>query len=477
MRTVIRTLLAICLLMPRCTTPGDGGRLDGEFDGKAPEGEPGKKWSGVAVQEYAPAAFERAPGAATSENAGDWAASGAARAAGGPLAGFERERVVSVFDDWEPALAADPSDPRFIYQCVTRFNGPVSKIWFRRSSDGGATWDLERIPVDRGRWQADPQIEAANDGTVYAMWLEKWKTLLSTSKDHGESWSKPVSISGDKPRFTDHGWLVISPSGRDVYVGFNANNSFVSASHDFGQTFAPPVKTSSDARFWFHTGGAVASDGTVYIATTDFGRQYEGKVNIGLLRSIDGGASWDYQRIDRSAEPPDCPWAAGCYPGFLGPGTGVAVDAAGMVMFVYNAGDARGAAEPLWVRTSTDGVNFGERVQLSPDLPEANNAFPAVAAGPLPGDFRVVWQGDNGDPRTWNTWHRSTKDGGRTWTDPIRLSDAGAVARYKSEEGYRFPYGDYFEMAVDPAGVTHVIWGEGKSYNGPGGVWYTRGSD
>ena len=35
--------------------------------------------------------------------------------------------------------------------------------------------------------------------------------------------------------------------------------------------------------------------------------------------------------------------------------------------------------------------------------------------------------------------------------------------------------GDYFELAVGPDGRNQVIWGEGTSYSGPGGCWFTRG--
>ncbi len=57
----------------------------------------------------------------------------------------------------------------------------------------------------------------------------------------------------------------------------------------------------------------------------------------------------------------------------------------------------------------------------------------------------------------------------------MRLSDLGAGAPYKTASGYAFPYGDYFEIAVDALGVNHVAWGEGISYTGPGGTWFTKG--
>ena len=32
----------------------------------------------------------------------------------------------------------------------------------------------------------------------------------------------------------------------------------------------------------------------------------------------------------------------------------------------------------------------------------------------------------------------------------------------------------YLGMSVDPAGVTHVIWGEGSAVYVPGGTWFTH---
>jgi hypothetical protein len=127
----------------------------------------------------------------------------------------------------------------------------------------------------------------------------------------------------------------------------------------------------------------------------------------------------------------------------------------------------------MYTRRSDDGLIWEPRRQLSAEGLE-HNAFPAVAAGPGSGDFRVAWQGSFDDrPDTWNTWFRQSTDGGRTWSQPLRLSDMTTPAPYRSADGYRFPYGDYMELSVDGDGVNHVIWGEGLSYYGPGGTWYT----
>jgi hypothetical protein len=273
--------------------------------------------------------------------------------------------------------------------------------------------------------------------------------------------------------------MVISPDGQHVYIGFNASDSYVAASHDFGASFSAGVKTNSDTRYWFHTGGAVSplTPQVAWLAAVDYSQDYTGDANINVLKTTDGGATWSTTRIDTSRQLPDCPWADGCYLGFFGPSAALAIDAAGRLAIAYNAGDVAGGPQKMWVKTLAYGsATWSTRLEISNGSTAVNNAFPALGAGPSAGDFRVAWQDDRQQSQTgWNTWYRRSTDGGASWSAPIRLSDLTSGAPYKSANGYRFPYGDYFELAVDGAGVNHVIWGEGDSYTGPGGTWYTRG--
>jgi len=390
--------------------------------------------------------------------------------------GFDSERVWSAGDDWEPAVAADPGGP-YVYQLTTRISGPQIEIIFRRSVDAGTTWEADRVFASNA---ADPMIEVAEDGTIYAMGIvgNNWALKMARSFDHGVTWTPLEDILGPGPTSQgDRPVLVISPDGQDVYVGFNWDDSYVVSSHDGGGTFGTPVQTSNDGRIWFHSAGAVAPNGDVYFAVADYALDYTGPTHINVLRSTDGGVSWTTTRVDTSAEAVGCEWAAGCYFAFLGPEIGLAIDVNGLVMISYNAGDFAQEPERLWARTSSDGVVWSDRVEISSGIAAVNNAFPAmVASRTTPGDFRVVWQDDRVASQVgWNTWMVNTLDGGASWSESELLSDLGYGAPYKSPLGYAFPYGDYFEIAVDGDDVNHIIWGEGTSWNGPGGSWYTRG--
>jgi len=84
--------------------------------------------------------------------------------------------------------------------------------------------------------------------------------------------------------------------------------------------------------------------------------------------------------------------------------------------------------------------------------------------------------GSSPDAR-WNTWYRSSTNGGATWSSETQVSAYVPGYGYKRntpDDGYLQPYGDYFEMAVNSSGDTVAAWGEGFSYTGPGNIWFAK---
>ncbi len=390
--------------------------------------------------------------------------------------GWDSERVWSGHDDWEPFVAADRSSD-FVYQMVTRFNAKVSGVFIRRSPDNGERWLTDHLVSPTSGWQADPQVAVAANGIVFVVWLDgpNWQSKLIKSIDHGKSWTSPIVIAPDLS-WTDHPWLLVSPDAQDIYVGLNEDDSYIVSSHDGGQSFGRPVRTShTPGHWWDHNGAAMGPDGTPYFVAIDFRLNYRGPASVYLLSSRDQGLTWTSSLIDTSMPPPGCSYAAGCDYGFFSTTASIACDPQGKLLVAYHAGDAPEEPQAMWIRTSDDGIYWTPRRQISQADPKASNGFPAVAAGLEGGDFRVVWQSNkDGDPRGWNTYYRNTTDGGKNWSSITRLSDRSNGAPYKSMWGYSFPYGDYLSLSVDGKGTDHVIWGEGSSYDGPGGVWYTR---
>jgi hypothetical protein len=92
------------------------------------------------------------------------------------------------------------------------------------------------------------------------------------------------------------------------------------------------------------------------------------------------------------------------------------------------------------------------------------------------GDVRMFYfqTAEGGNLDAWNVWYRSSRDGGQSWSAPVKISDASGGASYKTAAGFGEPYGDYGEMGITSKGQTIAAWGEGPSYIGPGGVWVNR---
>jgi hypothetical protein len=403
-----------------------------------------------------------------------------AQAAPAP-SGFDSERLWGTGDDWEPAIAADPGSS-WVYQATTRYGGPKAcapcsdpAIIVRASSNAGATWgaDTYICACKNVKAQNDPQLAVANDGTIYAAWLNDYQpgVVFSKSTNHGASWSTPKSVEGKSLSFSDKPILAISPSGQDVYIAFNASDSYVVASHDFGATWGTRVKTNSDGLYWFAEGGVVAPNGSIYFSESAENQTSTGQVKLAVLRSTNAGASWTTTFIDTAEQQPPCT-VASCPADFFGPQAMISADSTGKLLVAYTLGTSSGAPKGLYVRTSTDGASWSARQQLNS---LGDSGFPVVTHGPTAGDFRVAWQDNRNGASAYNTWYTRTGNGGSTWSTAVRLSDLGSGAAYKTAAGYAFPYGDYFEMDTAPSGVNYVIWSEGTNYVGPGGSWFTRG--
>jgi hypothetical protein len=392
-------------------------------------------------------------------------------------------------DQWEPAIAADGHG--HVYILYPQY-GPVPDcanctaptISLMVSGDNGATWQPSRVLLPFPTGQFDPQImvDPEDRQTVYASWLQSDKkaVLVARSLDFGRSWSFSIAESAaqqaDKP--------VLAVHGRDVYVGFNRDENFyVASSHDAGQTFSTVLVNPNASPGWSLAGGATVDPaGNVYFGWTDYARDEMATlpVRVYVSRSTDGGRGWNTVLLDVSGAAPGC-GEENCQNGYLGAQIALASDASGALYALWNAGSSSGGFERMYFSSSTTGgATWSERTAASSAVAEVEHCFPAIAAGDA-GDVRIAWMDaralEPGHPqnRLWNTFYRSSTNGGASWTAEVRLSGPARGFDYILPNGFRFPFGDYFGIAIDNTGTTQAVWGEGRDYRSPGSIWYTRG--
>ena len=166
--------------------------------------------------------------------------------------------------------------------------------------------------------------------------------------------------------------------------------------------------------------------------------------------------------------------AAGCPPDFYFGHTALSVDGSNNVVYLYDGAATFGGLQTVVAKRSTNGgATWSAPVTLS--AAGENAVTPAVESRGN-GDVRAFYYqtSGGGNDDAWNVWYRSSTDGGATWSAPAKISDLGSGAAYKTPAGFGEVYGDYGEIAITNTGKTIAAWGEGASYDGPGGVWINR---
>jgi hypothetical protein len=388
-------------------------------------------------------------------------------------------------DQWEPAMAADGRGHLYVLYpqygavlgCKT-CTAPTMAL--EVSDDNGLSWYASRplLPIPTGQFDAQIVVEPLDRQTVYAAWLQNSKrdVIVARSLDFGHTWSFSMAERGhedaDKP--------VLAVHGADVYVGFNHDERFfVAASHDAGQTFSVVNVNPNDAPGWSLGGGAtIDSAGNVYFGWTAYARQEPTRpVSVYVSRSTDGGRTWNTVLLDVSGIPPTCD-AQNCEEGYLGAQVALTSDVSGTLYALWNAGETNGGPERIYFSSSTtSGVSWSAHVGVSTAPAGVEHSFPAVVAG-ASGDVRIGWMDTRASllhQPLWNIYYRSSTNGGATWSPDVQLSGPARGYDYILPRGFLFPFGDYFSMAIDNEGTTHLVWGEGRNYKSPGSIWYTRG--
>jgi hypothetical protein len=411
------------------------------------------------------------------------------------VSSFEAQRRLGyrTGDQWEPAMAADAHG--HIYVLYPQYGAvpdcstcTAPTIALTISNDNGLTWQPSKALLPFSTGQFDPQIvvDPVDRQTVYASWLQNNKrdVVVARSLDFGRTWSYSWAERGredaDKP--------VLAVRGPDVYVGFNHEENFlISASHDAGQTFTTVAVNPNAQPGWSLAGGAtVDPNSNVFFGWTAYARQELSNRPVGIYvsRSSDGGRTWSTTLLDVSSAAPECEEEE-CQEGYLGAQIALASDAAGALYALWNAGSTNGGAERIYFASSTtDGASWAIRANVSTAGSGVEHCFPAIAAGSS-GDVRIAWMDarafEPGHPNhpLWNTYLRTSTNGGATWGDEAQLSNYVAETSrgydYILPTGFRFPFGDYFSIAIDSEGATHAVWGAGRDYKSPGSIWYTRG--
>jgi hypothetical protein len=390
-------------------------------------------------------------------------------------------------DQWEPALATDAHG--HIYILFPQY-GPVPEcpacvmptMVLLSSGDNGISWDSPRLLLTStsGQFDAQIKVDPVDGQTLYASWMQgRHDIVVARSQDFGRAWYFTVAVHSpdveiDKP--------VLAVRGPNVYVSFNHDQTLaVAASHDYAQNFSSAVLNPGAEAGWSLAAGATIDNvGNVYFSWTAYPRTdlLVRPEKLFVSRSADGGQTWSTTSLDVSSAAPDCS-AQVCSPGFLGSQMALASDDSGTIYALWNSGSVSEGPQRIYFSSSTnEGASWSASVGISDAPLGTEHCFPAITAGAA-GDVRIAWMDtrrvDAENHPVWNTFYRSSTNGGATWSAESQLSGPVRGYDYILPTGFLFPFGNLFSIGIDNVGVTHVVWGEGRNYGSPGSIWYVRG--
>lgn len=334
--------------------------------------------------------------------------------------------------------------------------GISSLSGYARSEDGGQTFiDLGRVPPSsRSIGYSDPSLGVDSQGNFYfanlQYVLEQRRTLsalgVAKSMDNGKTFTEPVLVSGtDQANFQDKELIAVDNTGGrfdgNVYMAWTEFSPdgpqilFV-RSTDGGKTFSAPLVLSDDISVQGAT-PTVGPDGEVYVAWISF----ESSARLlKIRRSDDGGVRFAEPviaaQILRTA---DAQASNACRRQALKGGIrtlelpSVAVDHSptsffrGAIYIAYQSdpdGSGPDASDIFVVSSFDGGKTFSQPVRVNDDQTQTDQFMPAVAvaADGTVGVFFYDRRLDSNNLKI-DVYFARSRDGGKTFEPNIRVTD------------------------------------------------------
>jgi len=274
---------------------------------------------------------------------------------------------------YRPAVAVSGSNVYVVWDDNTPVN---TEIYFRRSADGGVTWEKQvRLTSNDGAsWR--PAV-AASGANVYVVWQDETPgnhdIYLRKSGDNGETWQaekRLVNNTGESksPQIAAIAskvyvvWQDDTPGNNEIYLRKSVDN---------GNTWANAKRlTNNIGSSW---GPSVAVSGTyVYVAWSD---TTPGNTEIYLRRSANNASTWNNaQRLTNNSGSSD--------------EVGVAAD--GTNVYIVWADDTPGNFDVFHLSSSDYGATWGSASQKTANSGESYGTAIAASDSTL----GMVWDDD-----------------------------------------------------------------------------------
>jgi len=343
-----------------------------------------------------------------------------------------------------PAIAIDPGNAVHV---VWRDNTPGNnEIYYKRSTDGGESWQATRRLTWTSGNSTSPDIAADSGGAVHAVWRDDTpgnnEIYYRISMDGGATWQAAKRLTstsgdGDCPAIATHSDNTIHLVWRDNKSG--DEEIYYKRSTNRGTTWSTAKKLTRSLA-WKNAPHIAADSGhKVHIVWYDLTPD---NPEIFYRRSPDGGATWNAaQRVTWNP-------ADSYYPV-------LSVDSNDDPHVVWE--DYTPGNFDIYYKRSTDGgASWNALIRLT--WTAGQSRIPSLGMD-TDNRVHVVWYDDT--PGQPEIYYRRSADGGITW-DAVRRLTWTSGSSYDSD------------MAVDSEDNVHVVWDDNTSGNFE--IYYKKGT-
>jgi len=197
-------------------------------------------------------------------------------------------------DSWSPCIAVDSSgNPYVVWHEYLLGN---AEVYFKKSTDGGATWTTNKRLTWNAGWSVGPDIAVDSSGHLHLVWSDSspgnYEVFYAKSTNGGATWSTSKRLTWNA------GWSLnpgIAVSGlNNLYVVWSdsspgVNEIYYVRSMDGGAAWTTGQRLTWNAGFSYAPDITVDLSGNPHVVWYD---DTPGNQELYYLRSADGGASW-----------------------------------------------------------------------------------------------------------------------------------------------------------------------------------------
>lgn len=415
----------------------------------------------------------------------------------------------------EVTIAVNPTDPLNIVAGAKDYSPWTAGdcVWdgVYVTKDGGRTWINHHVPGsphllaagNTSGWEmtyasqfwctTDPVVAFGPDGTCYYSLMAYQADPVTASK-LGEGtplgglndWAfnraaQLVAVSSDgcvtfdhvtpifdgtyPVNFHDKQWIEVGADGtvHVAWLSFFVPGNQYFRSLDKGRTWEGPTVLGT----WAETlapvdgPGGPAGQGTI-ITVGNGGKDvyvsWDGPGGIVVAKSHDGGATFEDATlaVETQDEGMEADYRSGGMP-FIVADDSAESPHAGNVYLAWQ--DTRDGDRDIFVSRSTDGgATWSDAVKVSDAPAGTDQFFPAMSVGP-DGVLDVVFYDRRGDPeaKLLDLYYTYSTDGGLTWSVDQRITDVPTDPTKSHHQNGMIFIGDYIDIDSS-AGAAHPVW-------------------